>query len=267
MAEIPAEFERRLAKLDGPTTRCEKCQGEKPPVAIYTADAPQMFEQISPKQTLQAFDAWADRFTKKAGATHISCNTKGRLRWHTRVSWQGVLKTQWVALSLAQLRFIIFVAAGLVFTAVGDMIFQSSGLLIGGYLSKVFTSLVLGAAEAAADIDDKKLLVPRYVDDVLLVSRVWCKDCLETWTMQTYPIQFLPAGAEEEKTRTDIVVSVSGNTVPTPPNRPTESGLTETARVRSTVLPVARACAGDSCSSEGQGHRYNCAAPATKNRR
>ena len=229
LADVPSAIEDRVRSLQPPSSCCQRpgCNAPKPELVMYAADAPQMFEQITPRQVLFAQVFWSSEYIRATGAAHIACNTRGKPKWHSNIAWQGAVKPGWVSLSLAQLRYALWISAGCVWVAFGNAVLQSGGLLIGGYLAKVCTSLVLGAAEAKSEVDDSEVAILRYVDDLLLVSSVFCYECLEVTVKNIYPIQFLEVPPKADGfVWTDLVLHVSGRRVVYEPKAPNRDWLT-----------------------------------------
>lgn len=186
-------------------TTCARCCCRKPSVVILTADAGQFFEAVSPgyaSRVVRACLVRALRVKRKEVVTVLRNRKRssfigGTLAGSNSSSYR---------FSFDEL-FLAFVAAMMVnLCSVGSAIFHMSGLPIGGVLSKIAASFVLGheefewecnvARRAAAGFTattsswNREVARARYVDDLLWASRVYCRACLVDAIRLTYSVTF-----------------------------------------------------------------------------
>ena len=185
---------------------CGRCGVKKTPVVAFTADAGQFFEVVSPRyanKIARTILARAARISQKYVVTVLR-NAKRKAFFggtvndpDTSCSFRFLLDELYLA----------FVAATLVnLCSIGSSVFHMGGLPIGGVLSKIAASYVLGFEEHAWLCDivrrsshgfaasssswDCEVARGRYVDDILWVSAVYCHDCLAAALPCIYSVPF-----------------------------------------------------------------------------
>ena len=175
--------------------------------AVVVADAAQMYEEVPPDRVrvgLRSLVDWAAaQGYVGVAVSKRSAGTSFLVRQRWRHPPGSVLFTwdelgEGLDLALAQ-------AA----VSVGNSVWlQAEGLPIGGPHSPASCSVVLGADEAAWTGDAAararhgfapsdgglctQVALARYVDDIIMVSRIWCSACLEGMLSVMYrkPVQF-----------------------------------------------------------------------------
>lgn len=135
-----------VADVSSGSCTCRRCGAQKPACVAVTADAGQFFEAVTPSQAISAAARCLSYCSKASGKTTVTV-PKG-LR---RTSFLGgclLFKDPWrFVLSFNEL-FLAFSACMFVgYVSLGQTIFRLKGLPIGGVLSKVATSIVLGEQE------------------------------------------------------------------------------------------------------------------------
>ena len=184
---------------------CGRCGKNKPPVVAFSADAGQFYETVSPSVAVHMTMQLARRVVSATGK-----NTVTVLRGRRRHAYLGGSVYQQGATSYCFLIFDLVLAfAACMFMGlcrVGDACFRMEGLPIGGVLSKVAASIVLGCEEEAWLHDvvlrkrlgfaattllwDREVARARYVDDVLWISGVYCQQCLHLALDTMYTVKF-----------------------------------------------------------------------------
>ena len=175
-----------------PACVCMRCHRDMASVEGLVADAGQFFEVVSPCQSNTEAAKLLAIFTTSSPSPVVSVRVaKKRIGWVSRPACHlSSTVRNWTASEL----FRAFVAASAVcVTSVGQTIFRANGLPIGGLLSKVAACIFLGGEERRwrCDIfrqrhEGYRAVQPwrnavchlRYVDDVFLASRLYCRLCL-----------------------------------------------------------------------------------------
>ena len=91
-------------------------------------------------------------------------------------------------------------------TVLGDRVVRMDGLPFGGLLSKVAASVVLSQEEREWSENETRranlgyhktgrrwsslACCKRYVDDLLVISKMWCYECLREMIPHVYAVQF-----------------------------------------------------------------------------
>ena len=110
-------------------------------------DADQAFEACQPSAVLPAFRSTVERFRLRYGTEHVAVAAGKRLRFKIgRVGFGG----GWWNFSVDQLASVL--VGGLLISVVcyGDVTFKLHGMVIGGIISKVALSFLLGHEESLA---------------------------------------------------------------------------------------------------------------------
>lgn len=187
------------------TCSCARCGCEKEPFVALTADAGQFFEVVSPRYAL-----WVTRQVLKRAVRVAKKDVVTVLRSAKRTAFFGgaVGRPDSTAycFDLDEL-YLAFCAVLLVnLCSIGGVVFHMTGLPIGGVLSKVAASYVLGYEEHSWSCDlqkrslhafcasslswDRVTARGRYVDDILWVSGVFCHNCLAEALPLVYSVPF-----------------------------------------------------------------------------
>ena len=203
-----ADLRKRAAELEAPDAPfCARCGCHMPGPAVVVADAAQMYEEVPPSRVLAGLDdlvAWATL----AGyhGVVVSRHSKGQCHL-ARQCWKHPPGTD--VFTWPELRAGALLALAQNAVSVGDSVWkQKEGLPIGGPHSPACCSVTLGADEASWVTDaarrvqhgfgpagvrlSSRVALARYVDDLIMVSKCWCQDCLEAMLAVMYrkPVQF-----------------------------------------------------------------------------
>ena len=182
---------------------CIKCQKPKSAISTVVCDAGQMFEQVSPINALESFNE-STRYLEHQGYIGVRIDNRNpltytfvRQRFPRDNVFEFVELRSWIALLSNQPCAILS----------EHVVTQTSGLPIGGLISKAGTSFYLGSKERiskqmfssqqrypgkqTALIATEVFAGVRYVDDTILSSAIECEDCLYEYCCELYhPIQF-----------------------------------------------------------------------------
>ena len=203
-----AELRRKVALLEGTEDDlCERCGACMPTPSVLVADAAQMYEEVPPTRVVQGLSSLVDWASSQGYTGVVVSKRRGGASHLARQGWRHPPGTE--AFSWDELVTGIRLALAQGAVAVGDSVWrQAEGLPIGGPHSPACCSVVLGADEAAWTADparrarhgfsprgrdlSSQVAYARYVDDLCMVSRKWCKSCLEAMlgVMYTKPVQF-----------------------------------------------------------------------------
>ena len=190
---------------------CRRCRGPKHVWEGIVADAGQFFETVSPTEVEAAASAL---FKHALTLGHPGVTTVFASR--SRRAYFGGVKEHPTsthrAFSLDELFMCAAAMSRMNLAQCGDRVVRTLGLPIGGFLSKVGCSLVLGHAEHVWTHDTVRLAssgyVPhegswqdaaawaRYVDDSILASMVLCRSCLKSAIDESSPVAFDPTADE-----------------------------------------------------------------------
>ena len=228
----PSAGEGRRVGQSGPALHsCARCGAGMSCPAVVVADAAQMYEEVPPsrvREGLASFITWA---TEQGYVGVVASKSSHGPSFLVRQRWRhppGTVLLTWEELSAG---IDLALAQGAV--SVGDSVWlQREGLPIGGPHSPACCSVVLGADEAAWADDAARrrahgfapsggplasqVALARYVDDLIMVSRIWCSTCLEGMigVMYRRPVQFdrQPSSAHGQPWL-DMWVSFAGPTL------------------------------------------------------
>ena len=209
----------KTAKVSDGLQHCGRCGCDKPTCVAITADAGQFFETVQPPQAIAAARRCLSRCARMHGHVTVSVLTGpkriGFLGGSTLGKLHGVMVFAFcdLFLAFAACLFICYVS-------LGRSVFRLKGLPIGGVLSKVATSLVLGEEEfqwqcaprrrrdlgftATSNSWNSEVARGRYVDDLLWVSGVYCATCLFTAVQHCYTVDFELCESGEKVTWLDM---------------------------------------------------------------
>ena len=219
--------DRRLsvARVAAGHCKCQRCLQSKPKVVAFSADAGQFFETVPPSVAIHAARTLIRRAQAISGKDTVTV-TRGKKKRHAFVggsvfafdpsSFRFLLVDLLLALTACML---------LGLCCVGDACFRLRGLPIGGLLSKVAASLVLGLEEEAwahnpalrshfgyattSSACRFEVACARYVDDVFWASGVYCKKCLLHALDLVYSVKFDLASAGDKVAWLDLVLNVA----------------------------------------------------------
>ena len=203
-------MEQRLGRLLPPRQVgiCDRCGGACLDMQGLTADAGQFFEAVSASEACAAFHRTL-QIAKADG--HSSVTVAGdRTVFYGGCIFRSLRRC--TVFLLNDLYWIFAAACCIKYAHTGDKVWTFSGLPIGGLLSKVAASCVLGLQEHVwSSSPDKRAQTGfafngrlwnhmvargRYVDDVVWFSRALCLSCLQEGIPAVYSVPFeiqLPA--------------------------------------------------------------------------
>ena len=195
----------RTARVSEGMLHCGRCGCEKPTCVAITADAGQFFETVQPSQAVNAARRCLSRCMRMHGHATVSVlagqRRIGFLGGSTSGKTPGVMVFEFcdLILAFAACLFICYVS-------LGRSVFRLKGLPIGGVLSKIASSLVLGEEEfqwqcsprrrqalgfsTVSSCWNREVARGRYVDDLLWISGVYCVTCLFTAVRSCYTVEF-----------------------------------------------------------------------------
>ena len=188
---------------------CARCRAHMPCPAVVVADAAQMYEEVPPAGSGAACDpsSLGPRTVATRGWPVAVCKRTAGSSFRVKQRWRhppGTVLFTWDELSQG-----LDMALAQNAVSVGNSVWvQAEGLPIGGPHSPASCSVILGADEAAWTNDaaartrhgflpggcrlEEQVALAWYVDDFIMVSRVWCFSCLEDMltVMCRKPVQF-----------------------------------------------------------------------------
>ena len=182
---------------------CQRCFRIKPETVGIAADAGQFYEVVDASVAVHRMGCILHKFSSHDCTRVVVVErSKKRKAWFSTSCWNVPAgATAWTTGDL----FRMFCAAMFMcFTKVGDKIFRLSGLPIGGFHSKVAASAVLGYNESTwcnnhigryaegfrSQTWEGDVIHLRYIDDIILISSVFCCSCLQYSLKCIYSVDF-----------------------------------------------------------------------------
>ena len=212
---------------------CHRCNCHKAPLTVVIADAGQFYEEVSPAAACNAVTEIVLK-ASRSGWTHVavhrSCKKQSFLS--TRVS--PPIGSGFVWFSLREITCAFFAAMCVSLVSVGHLVASLKGLPIGGLLSRAAASAYLASAEqswlssaasrhqagfrSVSGLWSNTMLHLRYIDDVILASRAFCRQCLMDVFPVVYPeVSFKIAPTGSSQTWLDMQIDcVTGDIAPKP---------------------------------------------------
>lgn len=198
------DLERKMARLlpARQAGRCDRCHGACAEIQGITADAGQFFECVSAFQACSALDEVLT-LARKNGHTTVTV-VGSRVVFLGGCIFRSLRRCR--VFFMEDLYWLFAAACSLRFAYTGTQVWSFSGLPIGGLLSKVAASTVLGWQEHCWNFDQNRRQVAqfwwddrlwshsvargRYVDDLIWFSRSLCTGCLEEGVQHAYSVPF-----------------------------------------------------------------------------
>ena len=191
ISRVRARLEKAMEGLSAPATCwCQRCGCATGSVSIVTLDADQAFEACSASAVLRAWDSVEHVIEERIGSRVVLAK-RGKKEI---TSLSSDFKSGWWSVSLDVVRQAIRAFSWVSLVCVAGSVYELKGLPIGGVLSGLCLSVVLGKQEYewnANRLDQIKagfdfcsfrvsqcVAVVRYVDDILLISLQYCRQCL-----------------------------------------------------------------------------------------
>ena len=247
LSSFHSVFDRRYQAIQHSrhsTTTCLCCGVPLSGVTLVTADIDQAFEACTTSSVMPACRFFLAAFRHVTGSNEVKVHRSKR----PRVSLgKGGYGGPTVCLDIPHLIRALMGYTLITFVAYGDMIFKMSGLPIGGVMSMVCVSMVLGYAEYcwqhnsaernllgfAVDPIDEFFCWLRYVDDTLCITYIYCGKCTFNFLSAAYkPVKLTAVSGVDQPlethTWTDIEFRVCGldvHVLPKNPNRKWLHGL------------------------------------------
>ena len=210
---------------------CARCCCRKNALTVVVADAGQFYEEVSSEKACFALSNIVLE-ARLAGWTHVAVGRRKRRRAFLSTK-PGGQNSAYFWFSLEDILRAFFGAMCVSLVSVGHLVAQMQGLPIGGLMSKVATSAVLATEEEdwlknqarrfahGFPFSDRSwpscCLHLRYVDDVLLASRLLCRNCMCELLPIAYCVNFKVAAPDRFVTWLDMVVDCfTGEIFPKP---------------------------------------------------
>ena len=201
ISRVRARIQQAMDGLSAPATcLCQRCGRATGSVSIVTLDADQAFEACSAGAVLQAWDAVEHVIQERTGSRFVLVK-RGKKEI---TSFSSGFKSGWWSISLDVVRQAIRAFSWVSLVCVAGSVYELKGLPIGGVLSGLCLSVVLGKQEyewnanrlgqieAGFDFGlfrvSQCVAVLRYVDDILLISVRYCRQCLVEFAKKSYSI-------------------------------------------------------------------------------
>ena len=209
-----------------PTATCGRCGCCMQGCAGMVADAGQFFETVAPNIAIREAHDLLTIFCNHDATSSVTVRNSAK-----RISWLGGRPMCYTSKGItwqAGDLFRAFVAAmSVCLASVNRIVFRLLGLPIGGLLSKVAACITLGGQErrwkrdpGARSLAGFGVPIPwkyavchlRYIDDVILLSRIFCRQCLIDLLACIYSCHFDVATECEQLSWLDMTFDIfTGN--------------------------------------------------------
>lgn len=187
---------------------CCHCGKEKAPAAFYAADAGQFYEQVDTTEAIGALERllWRARRTLHRNTVTVMANNDCFLGG-TDLGFAPIHIKQ-VVFTFSDILLWVAIVLCVCFTQVSGTVFYSRRVPIGSPHGRIAVEAVATESEIKKEQEIRKHGTPlwdpsiplaqavlwcRYVDDILLVSRTLCWECLKLLADQTYTVTFKPS--------------------------------------------------------------------------
>ena len=183
--------------------QCCKCGCVKPLLTGVVADAGQFFEVVQPST---AVDCMANIFhdvARKSQTTSVTILRRKKVQGYLGGN-PAITSPKLVCFLFRDLLFCFAACMYIPFCSLGSTIIRMSGLPIGGLLSRIAASAVLAWEEhmcvqqwpfnfglsCSAPCWHQAVVARRYIDDVVIISKLLCFSCLVDMTHAMYTVKF-----------------------------------------------------------------------------
>ena len=199
---------------------CKNCGDVKQPLTAVVADASQFYEEVEPFSAVTALGNILVRAASK-GWQGVSVG-RAKKRQGFLTSAKSSPHSKFCFFDFKTLLSCFHAAMAVPFVTFGKVVCKMRGLPIGGLCSKIATSAVLTEQE-----EDwfRRLTTPghagfrfsqgsfsstclhlRYIDDVFLASKVWCRTCLLQYLSQCYSVSFEASPSDNNVQWLDMIL-------------------------------------------------------------
>ena len=201
ISRVRAKLQSAMDGLSAPATcSCQRCGCATGSVSIVALDADQAFEACSASAVLRAWDR-VEHVIQERIESRVVLVKRGKKEV---TSFSNDFKSGLWSISWDVVRQAIRAFSWVSLVCVAGSVYELKGLPIGGVLSGLCLSVVLGKQENewnANRLDQIKagfdfgsfrvsqcVAVLRYVDDILLISLRYCGQCLVEFAKKSYSI-------------------------------------------------------------------------------
>ena len=203
---VRQELEKEVKQLNCQATgACLRCgAGLSVPLSVVVTDIDQAFEACSASRVMPSWSVLLQLFRQQTQDAVLV--RKGR-KSCTRLGREGFGQSWWL-INLEMMSKALLATSLISFGCLGPLVFTCAGLPIGGVMSMVAVAIVLAVEEYKFGVDIEKqkqngyvcegfefrecVARKRYVDDLCLVSRCWCCECLRNLASITYVEKLSP---------------------------------------------------------------------------
>ena len=202
---------------------CQRCGHFKRDLNGVVCDAGQFFEMVKPHDALASVREIMHDVSARTGQNTVTV-LKTRKVHGFLGGTAGLFRPKSVTFCFDDLLQCFWASVMVCFCYVGNMVFRLSGLPIGGLLSRVASGYVLACDESAwtSSVSSQRqsgffipgvrwtnlLVCRRYIDDLLILSRAWCYDCLCALPAFIYKVPFDPGPNSRTLTWLDMEINL-----------------------------------------------------------
>lgn len=183
---------------------CDCCRSPMKRCEGFVADAGQFYEVVSTGTAIKEAYELISIFTETSPDAHVTiCNAPKRIGWFGGRRFTHTARG--VTWSAEELLRAFIAAMSVTVASVGLKVFRMDGIPIGGLMSKVAACLTLGGQERRwkhshakqRDADyrarvawSKAVCHLRYIDDIIMISHLYCRNCLILSLAEIYTVPF-----------------------------------------------------------------------------
>lgn len=240
---------------------CKRCGKKKSPIEMVRGDVCRMFKQISPMAPVEYYKKVKKNLTRR-GVRAVYVDTGGATGFRgkrrkppaPRLSATFFTRPGCVSFSLEELEELLVASGECKYSTVGIHVMQQElGIAMGDALSSIKADMTLRDAEMSFILDTRRLgklgfinndevrlnesdlFACRYADDVLLISPLFCVDCLHSPAEFTYtePLQYSREEGGQFISFLDSTLRIAGASLllkPNPKNIAWCLGISETKK-------------------------------------
>jgi hypothetical protein len=236
MAQIRQVITDRVARLFAPPKwrcKCYRCHAAKAPIEWLIGDATRLYTSVSTEQVIEAAQEFKELFEKYTREDKVSVLHTRRVKGYAGGATHNT-KTGTTFTTAELMDMVKFATLCRVFRVGDAIVRQVLGVPMGGHMSKIFISILLCKMEGDL-FDDRRWLIDndffsevmrdaglhptelvngiRWVDDVLIFSRIFCQDCLVLLLKRMYkaPLEFEIEGRPPVGEFLDLLIRTRGD--------------------------------------------------------
>ena len=204
LADASLQLRQGMQRLRSSDGECCRCGNSFSGNAGLVADAGQCFEMIQAQEAVSEAYVLLRRFQALSGSSFVTIQKSKK-----RVGWVGQRRMYSTSASqswdVVQLYRLFAAAMSVDLVSACQHVFRTSGVPIGGLMSKIAATIVLGGQERRWLYNHQRksshgfnpgfpwhqaVCHIRFIDDVILLSKCYCRSCLMSLLDLVYAVPF-----------------------------------------------------------------------------